>query len=194
MEILDVYNLNKERTKRKVTRDGVFDMIDENERILLVHTCIFNSENKMLIQQRQMTKDRYPGCWDVSAGGFVVSGENSIDAAKRETAEELGLEIEPECFELVCCEPFGKVFDDFYNVYTDVTLSEAHLQAEEIMAVSWASIEEVRQLLNSGRFVDYSEELIKRVFDAAETRNSGGNKIDSKLDTQQTAPVSEIGI
>ena len=81
MELLDIYNEQRERTGRTVVRNGE---VFEGERLLVVHVCVLNSRNEMLIQQRQMSKDRYPGCWDISAGGFVLSGEDSADAVRRE--------------------------------------------------------------------------------------------------------------
>ena len=170
MELVDIYNTDRERTGKILPRKGVFDCLADNERILLVHTCVFNSGNKMLIQQRQPTKDLYPGCWDVSAGGFVSSGEDSADAALRETSEELGMDLSKDSFSFVCCEPFGKVLDDFYNVYADADIPELHLQESEVTGAAWAGREKVLRMISDRRFVDYSAELINRLFDTAESR------------------------
>lgn len=170
MELVDIYNLNKERTGKTLPRGGVFELLEPDERILLVHACVFNSENRMLIQQRQITKDRYPGLWDISAGGFVLSGEESAGAAARETREELGLELPEDSFAFICCEPFRTVLDDFYNVYTDLDITELHLQESEVMDAVWAGRDEILQMIRNGGFVDYSEGLIIEVFSAAERR------------------------
>lgn len=170
MELVDIYNTNRERTGKTLPRKGVFDCLADNERILLVHACVFNSGSRMLIQQRQTTKDLYPGCWDVSAGGFVSSGEDSADAAMRETSEELGLDLSKDSFSFVCCEPFGKVLDDFYNVYADTDIPELRFQVPEVLGAAWAGREEVLQMVKGKRFVDYSTELINRLFDTAESR------------------------
>lgn len=170
MEQLDVYDLNRERTGRILPRENVFSCIAEGERILLVHACVFNSVNSMLIQRRRETKDRYPGCWDVSAGGFVSTGEESPDAAVRELYEELGLILPKDSLVFVRCEPFGKVLDDFYNVYLDADISELSLQESEVLDAAWAGRDEILEMIRNGRFVDYSEELIQTLFDAAESR------------------------
>lgn len=170
MELVDVYTAGKEKTGKVLARKSVFRELADDERILLVHTCIFSSDNKLLIQQRQKTKDHYPGCWDVSAGGFVLAGENSLNAAIRETVEELGLNLQSGRFVFVCCEPFGKVLDDFYNIYIDVDIPVLYLQKTEVMRVAWAERGAVLQMIRDGRFVDYAEELIAKLFDAAESR------------------------
>jgi len=43
------------------------------------------------MHRRTDTKDVYPGRYDVWAGGCVAAGEDPVDAAHRELAEELGV-------------------------------------------------------------------------------------------------------
>ena len=161
MELLDIYNEQRERTGRTVVRNGE---VFEGERLLVVHVCVLNSRNEMLIQQRQMSKDRYPGCWDISAGGFVLSGEDSADAVRRELREEVGLQAAPESLTFLFTEPFSYVLDDFYLVRSDAELSSLTLQPEEVSDAKWASQEEVEAMIADGRFVDYPVEGIRRVF------------------------------
>ncbi len=161
MELLDVYNERHERTGRTVARNGE---VFHGERLLVVHACVFNSRNEMLIQRRQMSKDRYPGCWDLSAGGFVLSGEDSSDAVQRELREEIGLQIARETMTFLFTEPFSYVLDDYYLVRFETDPSLLSLQTEEVSAVKWASEEEVEAMIADGRFVDYPLDGIRRVF------------------------------
>ncbi|SFS70043.1 Isopentenyldiphosphate isomerase [Saccharopolyspora flava] len=46
--------------------------------------------------RRTDTKDVYPGLHDCTAGGVVAAGEDPFDGARRELAEELGVDAEPE--------------------------------------------------------------------------------------------------
>lgn len=164
MELLDVYSSDKEKTGKILPREDIFEKINENERILLVHACIFNSKHEMLIQQRQFDKDRYPGCWDVSAGGFVMSGESSSDAVFREVKEELGLNVREKNPIFVCCEPFGKVLDDFYRIVSDIEFDRLCIQKEELASVKWSTEKEIIAMIDRGDFVDYSKNLISRLF------------------------------
>ena len=59
---------------------------------LCIHAYIMNNEGKFLIQQRAMTKKYFPGIWDITCGA-ALAGETSLDAAIRETKEELGLDV-----------------------------------------------------------------------------------------------------
>ena len=165
-ELLDVYDIDGRRTGRTIERKNCFDNIDyESERLLLVHACIFNSRGQMLLQRRQLTKDRYPGLWDVSAGGFVSSGEEPDGAVKRELREELGLDSGIPEPVFVWREPFGPVLDDFYEVRMELDPAELKLQEEELMAAAWFSRGEVLEMLHKGTLVDYPEKLLERMFE-----------------------------
>jgi len=66
---------------------------------------VFNSLGKVWAQLRPMTKNHYPGRWDISACGGVLSGEKPEEAAVRETSQETSLEVE-----LTYVESFINVF------------------------------------------------------------------------------------
>lgn len=55
------------------------------------YILVFNQDGELYVQKRTMTKDMYPGYWDVAAGGVVLAGESYEQSAERELAEELGV-------------------------------------------------------------------------------------------------------
>jgi isopentenyl-diphosphate delta-isomerase type 1 len=59
-----------------------------------VHIFVFDEAGRLYLQLRQEHKDQYPRHWDSSAAGHVSPGETYAAAARRELAEELGLEGE----------------------------------------------------------------------------------------------------
>lgn len=171
MELLDIYTKDGLPTGKTLPREGIFGQLGAEERVLLVHICIFNPRGEMLLQQRRPDKDRYPGCWDVSAGGFVTAGESPLTAACRELQEELGLSVRADELQPVCCEPFGPVLDYFYNLYKVPAEEEIRLQESEVAAVEWAGMEEAFSLSRSGQFVDYTEDLLSRLYLSARREN-----------------------
>ncbi|MCL6271509.1 NUDIX domain-containing protein [Sansalvadorimonas sp. 2012CJ34-2] len=56
-----------------------------------VFVFVFNSRGELHIQERTMTKDVYPGCYDLAVGGVVDEGEEYDEAAARELKEEFGI-------------------------------------------------------------------------------------------------------
>jgi len=55
------------------------------------YILVFNRKGELFIQKRTLTKDIYPGYWDVAAGGVVLAGETYLESAVRELREELGI-------------------------------------------------------------------------------------------------------
>ena len=164
MELLDVYNVSREKTGRTIPRGGE---VAAGERLLVVHVCVMNDRRELLIQRRQVTKDRYPGCWDLSAGGFVQSGETSQEAALRELREEVGLSVSPDALRFLLTEPFSYVLDDFYLARCSLPLSAFTMQPEEVSELKWAARAEVEAMIADGRFVDYTLSCIRQFFDLA---------------------------
>lgn len=59
----------------------------------VIHVHIVNSAGHLFLQKRSPGKDLYPGRWDTSIGGHVVSGESIERALHREAEEELGISM-----------------------------------------------------------------------------------------------------
>ena len=161
MEILDIYNPQHERTGRSIRRG---EPLEGDERLLVAHVCVMNGKNQLLAQKRQLTKPHYSGCWDLSAGGFALSGEEPREAAARELKEELGLDLPPESLRFLFTEPFSYVLDDYFLAYAEVDPAALTLETEEVAEARWFSLGEVKASMAEGRFVDYPLPGIERVF------------------------------
>lgn len=89
----------------------MFDIVDDNDNVLrqamrgdvhvnnfnhrASHVLLFNARGELLLQKRSIWKDRNPARWDSSAAGHLDAGEDYIQAAHREVAEELGITCPP---------------------------------------------------------------------------------------------------
>lgn len=89
------------------------DVVDDDDRVVATVTraemrarrlqhravsiAVLGSDGRLLVHRRAQTKDVWPGLWDLAAGGVVGAGESYDDAARRELAEELGVDavLEP---------------------------------------------------------------------------------------------------
>jgi isopentenyldiphosphate isomerase len=90
-ELVDVVD-DDDRVVRTVTRA---EMRAHRLQHRAVSIAVFGSDGRLLVHRRADTKDVWPGMWDLAAGGVVATGEEYHDAARRELAEELGIEANP---------------------------------------------------------------------------------------------------
>ena len=168
-EYIDLYDKNRIPTGMAVQRGS--KLPEETYRIV-VHVCIFNSKGEMLIQKRADDIVRWPSYWDISVGGGASAGDTSRTAAERETAEELGLNIDFSDRRPVITVNFSDGFDDFYTIEKDISLEDLHLQTEEVADARWASREEIEEMIDDGSFIPYQKELIGYLFFAREKRGT----------------------
>lgn len=145
-ELWDIYDENGTLTGRKMERGYPA----EGDFMLCVLMFIYNANNKFLIQQRSFLKDSYPGVWDITSGA-VLAGEKSIDAAKREILEELGLNIENAKIEMVGRLKGKYNFADIYFIQMEYDLNTCILQKEEVASVKSVDIDEILSIVKNAR-------------------------------------------
>ncbi len=84
------------------------DLVDENDRVIgcdsrtniykkgmhnyrVVGIFLIDNQSRILLPIRSLSCEIFPGCYDFSIAGHVLSGESYQDAAEREAEEELGI-------------------------------------------------------------------------------------------------------
>ena len=89
-EKLDVYNYKRIKTGKIIERNENA-ILDKCDYILAIQCWIINAKCEILLTRRKLGKV-HGGMWEPT-GGLVQSGENSIQATKRELNEEIGINI-----------------------------------------------------------------------------------------------------
>ena len=161
MELFDLYTADRKKTGKTMVRGeptpaGYYRMV--------VHVCIFDSEGRMLIQQRQPFKQGWSNLWDITVGGSAVAGDSSRSAAERETYEELGLAVDLAEVRPTLTLYWEEGFDDFYILTRETDLQTLRLQYEEVQRVRWATLDEILAMIDDGRFIPYEKSLIQLLF------------------------------
>lgn len=151
-EFWDVYTQDRERTGRLHQRGS---KVKNGDFHLVVHVCIFNSSNQLLIQRRQPFKKGWPNMWDLTVGGSALAGDSSRQAAEREVLEEIGLKLDLSGRRPNFTVNFSDGFDDYYIVRQDVDIDKLRLQQEEVRCVRWVDREEALLLQREGLMVPY---------------------------------------
>jgi isopentenyldiphosphate isomerase len=65
----------------------------ENLRHRAVGVLVRTSSGEVVVHRRAEWKDVWPGYWDLAFGGVLEAGEDWVDGARRELAEEAGIEV-----------------------------------------------------------------------------------------------------
>ena len=100
MELLDVVDENNNLTGRQEDREVVHrDSLWHREVVI----WIMNENGEVLLQKRSATKKSNPNKWGITAG-HVDAGEEPLEVAKRETLEEIGLELKDNDMEFLFLE------------------------------------------------------------------------------------------
>lgn len=111
-----------------------------------------NGEIEILLQKRAATKVSKPGMYHISAGGHVDVGETPVEAAARETFEEMGIKIDIEglyyvgSMRLVNINP-----NSIVNVYLyQLDGSEKFRYIDgEVDRVEWRSLDNFKMITNA---------------------------------------------
>lgn len=155
-ELLDIVDMQGQPTGELVDKAAIHDQGLWHRD---VHVWVTNGFD-VLQQQRAWDKSIMPGEWDVSVGGHVAAGESYLEAAQRETAEELGMELPAERFIPagilavdMAMEPTGwrhrTVGDNFVVVERSVDIESLALQGSEVIGARWYNIDQLEADLAS---------------------------------------------
>lgn len=104
------------------------------------YVLVFNRTGELLVQQRTMTKDIYPGYYDIAAGGIVLAGESYEECAERELAEELGVRDVAllTCFDHYYADDGNRVWGRVFRCSHDGPFT---LQKEEVLGAEFVPLE-----------------------------------------------------
>lgn len=161
MELWDIYDKNRNFTGKVIPKGT---SLEKGEFRLTVKLAIFNDQGEMLIQKRQSTKQKYPNLWDFSVAGNAIHGEISEEAIERELMEELSIEYDftDERPMITIHKKHG--FTDFYVLNLNIDINSLKIQHEEVQSVTWATKEEILQLIDEEKFIPYNKAIIELLF------------------------------
>lgn len=158
-EVWDIYDEEGQRTGDTMVRG----IPAKGQYMLCVHVYLYTPDKLFLLQKRSKNKISHPGEWDVTCGA-VLHNEESIEAAKRETLEEIGIDLSDSVLQYAGRIKKEKRFIDIYFVQKDFSLDDCTLQKEEVEDVCLVSAE---QLLNTQETYRLREEHYMRLLKKA---------------------------
>lgn len=131
---------------------------------------IFNSGDKMLLQQRSLTKYHSGGLWTNACCSHPRPGEETLLAAQRRLKEELGFVTDiKKVFDFTYKASFenGLTEHEFDHVYVGYFDHPIHPNPEEVKDVSFVSMDEILQSLQHepARYTAWFHIAFPKVYD-----------------------------
>lgn len=151
MELLDVVDEDNNLTGKVEDKDIIHEKgIWHRE----VAVWIMNTKGEILLQKRASTKKHHPNIWGLTAG-HVEAGEDVESAIKRETLEELGINIDN--FKKIniikngelhaSCNQQNNHFGYHFFANVDYDINDYVIQKEELSEVKYISLEELEEIV-----------------------------------------------
>ncbi len=136
---------------------GLYHLVCE---ILVRHT-----DGDYLVMQRDFGKSNFGGCFEATAGGSALKGEDKISCAKRELLEETGI-VADSLEQIGTFLSHNTIYFQFLCV-TDCDKSSISLQEGETIAYKWLTEKEFIAFVKSEelipphkvRYADYFKSL-----------------------------------
>ena len=117
-------------------------LLHRSIRVLILHP----DGKRMLLQKRALTKDVFPGRWDMAVGGHVDSGEEPLCAARREMTEELGVTGDFPLREVYTIKVRNSFESENVTAYSAVSAGPFQIREEELSEVRFFTWEELAHL------------------------------------------------
>lgn len=145
MEKVNIYNRNREITDIIKERNS----LEDGEYRISAHIWIIDKENKLLIQKRTANSKKFPNMWSQTGGG-VLAGEKSIETVKRESKEELNLEIKDNEIYYIGSYIRKKDIVDVWLVKKEIEINNLKLQQDEVADVKMVTFQEFDEMIEKG--------------------------------------------
>jgi isopentenyl-diphosphate Delta-isomerase len=137
------------------TPTGILEKMEAHEKGLLHRAFsifIFNSKGEMLLQQRALNKYHSGGLWTNACCSHPEPGEETLAAAKRRLAEEMGFDISiRKIFDFVYKAEFdnGLTEYEFDHVFAGEYNGVINFNKEEAMDFCFKDVESIRHSLQT---------------------------------------------
>lgn len=124
---------------------------------------IFDDHGRVLLQKRSLSKDTNPGLWTDSVGGHVLRGETYEQAMRRETKEELGIDIS---FQFHSKFIFSYPYEtEMEALFTATHNGPFYPDATEVETVAFVSKDELQEKMKTDeiQLTGFAQEALKRI-------------------------------
>lgn len=159
IELWDVLDTDGNKTGRLHQRGKP---MQDGDCHLVVQVWITNSKGELLISKRSNNVTGWANLWQTT-GGAAVCGLDSLQNALKETGEEIGILLNPDCgtifknYKTPHTNDGGTTIFDVWLFRQEFDIADVVLAPEETCDAMWASVDMIKQMINNGTFIPPSE-------------------------------------
>jgi 8-oxo-dGTP pyrophosphatase MutT (NUDIX family) len=164
-EILDLVN-DFDVVVGQIPRDDSWDKVSRGGYVRVINAFVKNSKGQLFIPRRSSSKRVFPNGLDMGVGGLVQAGETYLEAFKRETLEELNLDVDALAWrEIAYFSPVSTGLSAFMKVF-EIQLEETpKFNTDDFSEFFWLTPLELKTRILSGDAAkDDLLELVERVY------------------------------
>lgn len=128
---------------------------------------LFNSKGQLLLQKRSRKKKTWPGVWSNSCCGHPILNESNIDAVRRRTKFELGIDLQ-KIYEILPnfsyeAEMNGIVENELCPVFVGFTNQKPIINRNEVKDINWINWQDFLKEINAhpGKYSIWCEQEAK---------------------------------
>ncbi len=158
MELLQVFDKNKNILNESVSRDDKYNLPD-GKYFMIVLIFIQNDRGQFLLQKT--SKSRH-SCF-ATTGGHVSFGDDGSYTVLKEVKEELGLNISKDKVKYVCTKIFKNCLLETYYSNMNLDINSLSLQTEEVDYVDWFDVEHINHLIDTKEFREGNIEPFREI-------------------------------
>jgi isopentenyldiphosphate isomerase len=131
------------------------------------YVLVFNSQGNLYVQKRTLTKDVFPGYFDVAAGGVVLAGETYEQGAEREIEEEMGIRNIPlnRLFVFQFADEHTELWGCAFSCTYDGTVV---LQEEEVESGAFVPVPDILRRADTEPFTPDGMYVLRRYLEGRE--------------------------
>ena len=156
MEYLDILDKTRMFTGKTAARGKT---LKNGEFVAGTEVWIINEEHMLLLTKRSLLKS-HPSMWECP-GGYIMSGESSLQAVIREAKEETNIDLYD--IALLSTQIYKNQFIDTYMSFIDSKKTRIILQPDETVEFKYVSVNELDTLYNKNKIVKPVYERFQKI-------------------------------
>ena len=159
MDKIDIYKADGTLSDQRISCG---DSIPSGCFIRVADVCFVNSKKEFLLQKRRSDDSFCPSMWGLTGGG-LLAGETPVQGLIRETAEEIGIQLNPRLLTLIHTYKINSIWVDVFLSPQEFSHQDMIIQTSEMTKAIWIPLPKVKKIIGSDQFVPFLKPALEKI-------------------------------